>query len=466
MQTGQRDLNEKLPFKVKLSYGFSGYCSFITWTVFSYYGLYFMTENVGLSAAFAGAMISLGTLWDAITDPLVGTISDNIKNPKGRRRPLLKYIAIPFIVISLLLFTNWGFSEGVSKIYFIIVILVYYTCQTVVDISASSLGSEMTNDYNERASLATWKNYFGLLPTVIVGLSLTLSTFFENTFNTTKFGWTLSVACFMVIWSILMFCLYRNTKGYERPRDENAEASQGFKPKDVVDLFRNKATRIVMLIFGLGMLVNTINYSIQIYYFTVYVGLSTGQVAIATMVFGVASIIGAYFCDVIMAKKDKRFAWIVSVGSEGIVLVIFVGFLIGQNSASLPLVAVMMVLMSLGNAAVFQVPWAMIPDCVDVNELASGKRTDGIIFGAVAFVQKACASIGALILGLMITASDGSPIAFKAMFAFAVGGAYILTVLIVLKYPLSKKRHDDVIEAIEKRKNGGEVNIADYKDLI
>ena len=214
------------------------------------------------------------------------------------------------------------------------------------------------------------------------------------------------------------------------------------------------------------MLVNTINYSIQIYYFTVYVGLSTGQVAIATMVFGVASIIGAYFCDVIMAKKDKRFAWIVSVGSEGIVLVIFVGFLIGQNSASLPLVAVMMVLMSLGNAAVFQVPWAMIPDCVDVNELASGKRTDGIIFGAVAFVQKACASIGALILGLMITASDGSPIAFKAMFAFAVGGAYILTVLIVLKYPLSKKRHDDVIEAIEKRKNGGEVNIADYKDLI
>ena len=82
MQTGQRDLNEKLPFKVKLSYGFSGYCSFITWTVFSYYGLYFMTENVGLSAAFAGAMISLGTLWDAITDPLVGTISDNIKNPK------------------------------------------------------------------------------------------------------------------------------------------------------------------------------------------------------------------------------------------------------------------------------------------------------------------------------------------------------------------------------------------------
>ena len=139
----QHDFNAKLPFKVKLSYGFSGYCSFITWTIFSYYGLYFFTENVGLSAAFAGAMISLGTLWDAVTDPLIGTLSDNSKNPKGRRRPLMKKIAIPFILVSMLLFTNWGFSEGVSKVYFVFIILAYYTCQTVVDISSSSLGSEM-----------------------------------------------------------------------------------------------------------------------------------------------------------------------------------------------------------------------------------------------------------------------------------------------------------------------------------
>ena len=255
--TQQHDFNAKLPFKVKLSYGFSGYCSFITWTIFSYYGLYFFTENVGLSAAFAGAMISLGTLWDAITDPLIGTLSDNSKNPKGRRRPLMKKIAIPFILVSMLLFTNWGFSEGVSKVYFVFIILAYYTCQTVVDISSSSLGSEMTNDYNERASLATFKNYFGLTPTVIVGLSLTLSTVFAAVFGE-RFGWTAAVGVFMIVWAILMFFLYKNTEGYERPRPEGEEV-QGFKPKDIIDLFRNKATRIVMMIFGLGILVNTIN---------------------------------------------------------------------------------------------------------------------------------------------------------------------------------------------------------------
>ncbi len=465
MQVQERDLNAKLPFKVKLSYGFSGYCSFITWTIFSYYGLYFFTENVGLSAAFAGAMISLGTLWDAITDPLIGSISDNIKNPKGRRRPLLKMIAVPFVIISILLFTNWGFDLGISKVYFVIVILVYYTCQTVVDISSSSLGSEMTNDYDERSSLATYKNYFGLLPTVIVSLTLPLVSFFGKATGSENMGWPLAVACFMVIWVILLIALYKNTEGYERPPQEDEEAA-GFKPRDIIDLFKNKATRIVMLIFGLGILVNTINYSIQVFYYTEYVGLSEGQVAIATMAFGIASIVCAYFCDVIMEKKDKKFCWIVSVGSEGIVLIIGVGLIVGQNSVNLAAIVIMMILMGLGNAAIYQVPWAMIPDCVDVNELASGRRTDGIIFGAVAFVQKACGALGALILGMLITASEGSPGAYKAIFAFLVGGAYVITIFIVMKYPLSKKRHDDVIEAIDRRKAGEEVDLAEFKDLI
>lgn len=460
----QHDFNAKLPFKVKLSYGFSGYCSFITWTIFSYYGLYFFTENVGLSAAFAGAMISLGTLWDAITDPLIGTLSDNSKNPKGRRRPLMKMIAIPFILVSMLLFTNWGFSEGVSKVYFVFIILAYYTCQTVVDISSSSLGSEMTNDYKERASLATYKNYFGLTPTVIVGLSLTLSTAFAAVFGP-RFGWTGAVGVFMILWAIFMFFLYKNTEGYERPRPEGEEV-QGFKPKDIIDLFKNKATRIVMMIFGLGIMVNTINYSIQVFYYTEYVGLNDAQVAMATMAFGIASVVCAYFCDVIMQKKDKKFAWIVSVGSEGIVLILGVGLIVGYNSGSLTAMIIMMILMGLGNAAIYQVPWAMIPDCVDVNELASGKRTDGIIFGAVAFVQKACGALGALILGMLITATAGSPFAYRYVFGFLVGGAYVLTCLIVMKYPLSEKRHDDVIAAIEKRKNGEEVDLAEFHDLI
>ena len=146
----EHKISEKLPFKVRLSYGLSGYTSFITWTLFSMYGLFFFTDIVGLNPTFAGAIISLGTLWDAITDPIVGSISDNLKCKYGRRRPLIIGVAIPFAIISVLLFTNFGLSEGASKVYYVVIILLYYTAQTVLDIASSSLGSEMTLDYDER----------------------------------------------------------------------------------------------------------------------------------------------------------------------------------------------------------------------------------------------------------------------------------------------------------------------------
>lgn len=466
MQT-TRDLNAKIPLKVKFGYGTSGFCSFITWTAFSFYGLYFMTEVVGMSAAFAGALISLGTLWDAITDPIVGSISDNLKNPKGRRRPLIKMIAIPFVLISCLLFTNFGLGETGSKIYFLVVIILYYLAQTILDISASSLGSEMSNNYDERASLATWKNYFGLLPTVAISACLMLVDFWSSKFSNPDLGWTATIACYMVPTLIFLCILYKLTGGYERPRDENEEAIH-WSFQNVLALFKNKGTRIVMMIFGIGIFANTINYSVQVYYYTEYMGMTSEQVALATFVFGVASVFCAYLVEKLMIKLDKKMSWMVAIGLEALVLIVAIGFFIKAGSSSMLALMVTMLLMGLGNAAVYQVPWAMIPDCVDVDQLAnpSGKRNDGIVFGAVAFVQKACGALGALVLGILIDMAAGDPNAYKYIFAFLVGGIYLLTCLIVKAYPISKQRHDDVIEAIEARANGQTIQMADFKDLI
>lgn len=463
----KRDLNAKLPLKVKFGYGTSGFCSFMTWTAFSYYGLFFMTDIVGMSAAFAGALISLGTLWDAITDPIVGSISDNLKNPKGRRRPLIKMVALPFIIISVLLFTNLGLSQTMNKIYFLVVILIYYTAQTVLDISASSLGSEMTNNYDERASLATWKNYFGLLPTVAISACLIMVDFWGEKLGNANLGWTATMACYMAIVFVLIIILYKTTEGYERPRREGEEASS-FSFKDVINLFKNKGTRIVMLIFGVSIFANTINYSVQVYYYTEYMGMTAEQVALATFVFGLASVVCAYFVELLMVKIDKKMSWVVSMGLEALVLIIAIGFFIKAGSGSMTALVVTMLLMGLGNAAVYQVPWAMIPDCVDVDQLKDpqGKRNDGIVFGAVAFVQKACGALGALVLGTLITMANGDANAYKFIFAFVVGGIYLVTCFIVLLYPINKQRHDDVIEAIEARESGQTVDLNNFKDLF
>lgn len=462
--------NEKLPFKVKLGYGLSGYCSFITWTAFSYYGLYFFTDVVGLSAAFAGAMISLGTLWDAVTDPLVGGISDNLKWKSGRRRPLIIGVAVPFVLISVLLFTNWGFDEAVSKVYFVIVILFYYTAQTVLDISSSALGSEMTLDYDERSSLATFKNYFGLSATVAISPTLMLVAYFGGLFDNEDRGWSCTLACYMIVALLFIFILWKTTKGYERHREEGSK----FSFADIKEIFKSKPTRIVMLIFGIAIFANTINYALQVYYYTNYAQLTEGQIASVTMVFGVVSIFCAWILDKLMQNLSKKAAWIIAVGLEAVVMIVMIGFII--QPGNVPAVYVLAILMSLGNAAVYQVPWAMIPDCVDVTELTAKKRVDGIIFGVVAFVQKACGALGAAVLGTLLTIigynadaaqQTGDALAgLKYMYAFLCGGIYLVTVLIILKYPLSKTKHDRVRTAIEERKQGKTIDMAEFEDLV
>lgn len=461
---------EKLPFKVKMGYGLSGYCSFIAWTAFSYYGLYFFTDVVGLTAVFAGAMISLGTLWDAITDPIVGGISDNLKNKYGRRRPLIIGVALPFVFISILMFTNWGFSEPVAKVYFVIIILLYYTAQTVLDISSSALGSEMTLDYDERSTLATYKNYFGLLATVAISPTLVLVAYFGEFFENPDFGWSCTLAVYMAIALIFITILWRSTRGYERHRGEGGNK---FTIADLKELYKNKSARIVAIIFAVGIFSNTINYSIQVYYFTNYAELTGGQIASVTMVFGVASIVGAWICNEMMKKFGKRLAWMIGVGSEGIVLVAMVGLFI--NPGQIGMMYALVILMAVGNAAIYQVPWAMIPDCVDVTELSSGKRIDGIVFGSVAFLQKASGAIGVAFLGTLLTVIGYSDVevqspetlsGLKNVFGFLVGGLYLLTVILVAKYPLTKKRHDRVIEAMEERRQGKEIDMSEFKDLI
>lgn len=176
-----------------------------------------------------------------------------------------------------------------------------------------------------------------------------------------------------------------------------------------------------------------------------------------------------------MQGLSKKAAWVIAVGLEGIVLIVMVGMII-QPGTSLGMIYVLAILMSLGNAAVYQVPWAMIPDCVDVHELKTGKRIDGVIFGIVAFAQKASGAIGAAILGtiLSIVGYDAAATVqtaealsgLKNVYGFLVGGLYLVAVLVAFAYPLSKQRHDKVVEAIEARKQGKEIDLSEFSDLI
>lgn len=100
---------------------------------------------------------------------LVGIISDNRDPRKGRRRPFLLVCAIPFGIVTWLLFTAWDFVEIQQKIYFIIVALLFYTFQTLIDVPYTSLSGEVTDNYDLRSKLATIRTFWAIIGVAIGG---------------------------------------------------------------------------------------------------------------------------------------------------------------------------------------------------------------------------------------------------------------------------------------------------------
>ena len=460
---------EKLSPGVKFAYGLSGYSSFITWTIFSYYGLYFFTDIIGFSAGFAAAIISLGTIWDAVSDPIIGILSDNRQSDKGRRRPLIIGIAIPFVFVSILLFTDFNLSETASKVYFITAIILYYTAQTVLDIACSSLGTEMTLDYDERSSLAAIKNFFCMLVILAVSPMLLLVRHTGNLFDNVNFGWAATVSIYMAFALLCIFIIWKATAGYERFK--NAEK---FVYRDIPKIFKqNKAIRYVMLLFALGVFANTVNLTMQVYFYSYNMGLSEGQIASVMMASGIACCAAAFGVDFLCKKLSKKAAWMLTIGVLIVSYVALIGFM--AQPGRMAVLYVFAVVISLGMCAVYQVPWSMIPDCVEINELQSGQRIEGVIFGFTSFIQKVAAAISISAAGAALTAvgyvANEAQTAqtlegMRWLFVLGVCIPYFISLLLAYKYPLGKERHAQVLKAIEDKRKGIAFNREDFKDLL
>ena len=110
----------KLSSFTKIGYGFGTAGDSIPYTLFFTYFIFYLTDIAGVSAAIAGVVSFLAIVWQGITGPIIGYMSDNSTNPKGRRRPLIIKIIVPYAIILVLLFTPVPFAGGGKAAYYLI----------------------------------------------------------------------------------------------------------------------------------------------------------------------------------------------------------------------------------------------------------------------------------------------------------------------------------------------------------
>src|SRR5512143_3345870 len=170
----------RLRFWTKLIYG-SGEWSIASFgTLRQIFYAIFLTDVVGLDARLASFAALVGVIWDAINDPIVGTLSDRLKSRWGRRRPFLLFFSIPFALGFLLL---WWAPPINNQIVLTLVVMFAYmlsdTLQTLVVVPYYTLTPEIAPDYDQRTSLTGYRMFFNLLAslaTAVLGPMIVKST--------------------------------------------------------------------------------------------------------------------------------------------------------------------------------------------------------------------------------------------------------------------------------------------------
>jgi len=145
---------DKVSLRKKILYGSGSFADMtFQWTLVAF-ALPIFNMELGYSAVLIGSVLAITRLWDAITDPLMGSISDNFRSRYGRRRP---FIGVGAVMAGIFFIAIWfipaGLSNTVFFITFLVLSLLFYTSFTVFTVPLLALGYEMSSDFHERTSM-------------------------------------------------------------------------------------------------------------------------------------------------------------------------------------------------------------------------------------------------------------------------------------------------------------------------
>ncbi len=162
-------LSQKLDLKTKLAYGAGDLGPAITANISVFYLLIFFTSVAGIPAGLAGTILMIGKIWDGVNDPLVGFLTDKTKSRRwGRRLPWMFYGAIPFGIFFFLQWTVPQFSANQSENiwplfwYYVAIGIISQSFYTVVNLPYTAMTPELTQDYDERTSLNSYRFTFSI----------------------------------------------------------------------------------------------------------------------------------------------------------------------------------------------------------------------------------------------------------------------------------------------------------------
>ena len=417
---------------------------------------------LGLSPILIGLVMSAFRFWDALTDPVMGAVSDNTRSRWGRRRP---YLVIGSVLSAIVFPLIWMFSREWSAtaifLYFMIMCMIYYTCDTVFGVPYFSLATEMTPDYHERTRLISLRAFANKLVAIGAGWLLSLVTldYFKDELDGMRFvsfGVSIMFLTLGIIPAIFVKERYSKQASMQKKTPLLKSIGVTLKSKPFLMLLS-----MVLLMVVATQMVGSLGLYLNIFYVNGADKAAAGKfVGLGTTGAMILSIISIPFYNMLSARLGKTVAlkinlWFFFVANA------LTWFLVNQNYPYLIVVNII-----LQGPAITGV-WILLPsmqtDICDWDELQTGKRREGSYSSVFSWINKTGGSLSFLVANSILVAA-GFNVKFGAeqigntflimriLYAALPITANIIILIILSRYPLTEQRCHDIRAELEVRR--------------
>lgn len=457
--TGQ----DRLPAWRKAGYASGDLGLNIYWQGVSLFLFFFYTDIMGIPVWWAGFTIFIASVWDGITDPVMGGIADRTRTRRGRYRPYLLFAA-PVLGVSFIatFFAPPGLPGWALVAYALVTHLVLRTLYTVIAIPYAALSARMTFDSAERGALAGWRMQAAALGGLTTAFStpMIVQAMSAVSGGDPRLGWLLAAVVMALAATLIFWICYGATA---EPADTEA-APPGHGP-GLNDIFiaaamlrRNGPLVRVFIAITMASLCLAMMSKMLIYWFKYAIGNETAA-GLALAVTPLVLLVMAPVWVAVAKSTSKRIAFMsgCAIGFAG-----YLGFFMLPMRDPLS-VYLLLALIAVGVSAFAVMFWAMLPDTVEYDEWVSGERNEARVFGFATFAQKAALGVNALLLGILLDFIGFTPNApqsesvltgMKAIMALVPAAGAAVTLAALWGYPIDRAYHAGLRDKIAARISG------------
>jgi glycoside/pentoside/hexuronide:cation symporter, GPH family len=468
------DANRVLPLGLKMGYGIGSISISIAYDFISGFLLFFLTTIAGITPYFAGTIMFIAILWDAVTDPVVGKWSDHSRSKYGKRRPFILASAVPLGLSVALLFLAVDFGAFAKNAYYLIMALIFWTAFTVLVVPYNTLGACMTLNTDERTKISIVRqifNFFGVLfatalPTFLVGRFIGGGMAPED-----AWFYTATILGGLII--INVFATWRATRGAEIFEiTPYKKITLNDLIAEVKDIFKLRVYVIIiaaLLIYYMG---HTILLGSIIFFAKFILNITEDTLSLLYIVIIGGSLAFTFLLGMLAVKLDKRNVFIGSMLFSSVSLIM--AKVIGLTTFTQ--LCVLALFVTVGIAAFATLSIVLVFDVIEVDEFKNGKRREGIIVAYQSFVKKVGAAGSMWLTGILLQLSGfnseavvQSPKALATIESLATlypGILMGLCGLALLWFPVTKKRHTALVNAMKLKKEGKEYSTDEFAEIL